>query len=80
MSALNGAHSATNILALIPLVILFFNFLHKQFYPKFLQTRVGAPENPLLSGGDLSTSIAVSSYGSDSDRALGFLVLPKFLS
>ncbi|KAL3117934.1 hypothetical protein niasHT_005177 [Heterodera trifolii] len=32
-------------------------------------SRVGAPENPLLSGSDLSTSIAVS-FGSDSDRAL----------
>uniref|UniRef100_A0A915CU44 Transcription initiation factor IIB n=1 Tax=Ditylenchus dipsaci TaxID=166011 RepID=A0A915CU44_9BILA len=30
-------------------------------------SRVGAPENPLLSGSDLSTSIAVGFGGSDSD-------------
>ncbi|KAH7730508.1 Transcription initiation factor IIB [Aphelenchoides avenae] len=33
-------------------------------------TRVGAPENPLLSGSDLSTSIAVGFGGSDSDHSL----------
>lgn len=31
-------------------------------------SRVGAPENPLLSGSDLSTSIAVGFGGSDSDH------------
>ncbi|PIO74888.1 TFIIB zinc-binding protein, partial [Teladorsagia circumcincta] len=30
-------------------------------------SRVGAPENPLLSGGDLSTSIAVGFGASDGD-------------
>lgn len=33
-------------------------------------SRVGAPENPLLSGGDLSTTIAVGFGGSDSDNSL----------
>lgn len=33
-------------------------------------SRVGAPENPLLSGGDLSTTIAVGFGGSDSDHGL----------
>ncbi|CAB3398218.1 unnamed protein product [Caenorhabditis bovis] len=33
-------------------------------------SRVGAPENPLLSGGDLSTTIAVGFNGSDSDNSL----------
>jgi len=33
-------------------------------------SRVGAPENPLLSGSDLSTSIAVGFGGSDSDHSL----------
>ncbi|VDM56504.1 unnamed protein product [Angiostrongylus costaricensis] len=33
-------------------------------------SRVGAPENPLLSGGDLSTSIAVGFGASDSDNSL----------
>ncbi|WKY13867.1 hypothetical protein Q1695_004592 [Nippostrongylus brasiliensis] len=33
-------------------------------------SRVGAPENPLLSGGDLSTSIAVGFGSSDSDTSL----------
>lgn len=33
-------------------------------------SRVGAPENPLLSSSDLTTSIAVSFGGSDGDRAL----------
>ncbi|KJH46295.1 transcription factor TFIIB repeat-containing domain protein [Dictyocaulus viviparus] len=33
-------------------------------------SRVGAPENPLLSGGDLSTSIAVGFGATDSDTSL----------
>ncbi|EYC39456.1 hypothetical protein Y032_0656g1234 [Ancylostoma ceylanicum] len=33
-------------------------------------SRVGAPENPLLSGGDLSTSIAVGFGASESDTSL----------
>ncbi|CAP26742.1 Protein CBR-TTB-1 [Caenorhabditis briggsae] len=33
-------------------------------------SRVGAPENPLLTGGDLSTTIAVGFGGSDSDNSL----------
>lgn len=33
-------------------------------------SRVGAPENPLLSGSDLSTTIAVGFGGSDSDNSL----------
>ena len=33
-------------------------------------SRVGAPESPYLSGGDLSTSIAVGFGGSDSDNTL----------
>ncbi|KAJ1349244.1 Transcription initiation factor IIB [Parelaphostrongylus tenuis] len=33
-------------------------------------SRVGGPENPLLSGGDLSTSIAVGFGASDSDNSL----------